>query len=224
MDSKSIPKNINTSNADYMEHNYVYLTYEKIAQHFSDTRFKIWNAPYEFISSLPAGSHVVEVGCGNGKNMIVRDDLHFDGCDLSKEFVKICQEKKLNVIEANNLNIPYKDNTYDFTLSVAVIHHLFTKENRLQAIKELIRITKPEGKIFIEVWAFEQGEKSKFNFKEHDLLVPFKDKVTREVLGERFYHMFTENELEELVQQIPNVEIIKKFYEKGNWGIIIKKL
>lgn len=41
------------------------------------------------------------------------------------------------------------------------------------------------------------------------------------ILQKRYYYMFRENELESL---IPDDCIIKnKFYEKGNWGIIIKK-
>ncbi len=45
-------------------------------------------------------------------------------------------------------------------MSVAVLHHLSTIERRQKAISELIRVTKPGGKIFIEVWAKEQNPKN----------------------------------------------------------------
>lgn len=47
----------------------------------------------------------------------------------------------------------------DYVISVAVIHHFSTEERRLEAINELVRITKPGGTILIYVWAFEQQQK-----------------------------------------------------------------
>ena len=223
MNTKFIPEKYNNKNATFMEHNFVFLTYEKIAQRFSDTRFKVWDGPAKFIINMKSKSRVVEVGCGNGKNMKLRNDLDFYGCDISKEFVKMCKNDNLNVIVGNNLNLPYESNFFDYTLSIAVIHHLYNENNRIKAINELFRITKPGGLLFIEVWAFEQGEESKFNFEKQDLLIPFKDKVTREILGERYYHLFSEFELENILKRKDNCEIIEKFAEKGNWCYIIKK-
>ena len=211
---------------------YVEKTYNTIANEFSHTRFSVWSNVADFINSFPYNSLCLEVGCGNGKNMCLRDDLIFHGCDVAEEFVKICKDKGLNVITANNLSLPYLDNTYDYLLSIAVIHHLASYENRKQSIKELIRVTKPDGQIFIEVWALEQGDGNKKLFQTQDVLVPFRNKHTREILGNRFYHVFIKNELQKIISDInrdykkinkPIVTIINEFYEKGNWGIIIQK-
>ena len=43
------------------------MTYSQIAEHFSDTRFKAWPRVSEFLASLPHGSILADVGCGNGK-------------------------------------------------------------------------------------------------------------------------------------------------------------
>ena len=48
-----------------------------------------------------------------------------------------------------------------------------------------------------------------------------KDKINDETYH-RFYHVFKSKELEELCD-FPNIEIEKSFYEKGNWGVILKK-
>ena len=163
--------------------------------------------------------------------MLLRNDLTFHGCDVAEEFVKICKNKQLNVITANNLSLPYQDNSYDYVLSIAVIHHFASYQHRKQAIKELIRVTKHSGEIFIEVWAFEQGKEGTKSFETQDVLVPFRNKHTREILGNRFYHVFIKNELQEIIQDInneltnsshtENIQIIEEFYEKGNWGIVI---
>ncbi len=39
----------------------------------------------------------------------------------------------------------------------------------------------------------------------------------------RFYHVFSEGELEDLCLQLPNVQVIKSYYDKGNWCVIIQK-
>jgi ubiquinone/menaquinone biosynthesis C-methylase UbiE len=43
----------------------------------------------------------------------------------------------------DTLRLPYRSDAFDVVLSIAVLHHLSTKERRLQALSELLRITKP---------------------------------------------------------------------------------
>lgn len=45
----------------------MYEVYEKIAPHFSNTRYKPWPKIADFLNGLEAGSIVADVGCGNGK-------------------------------------------------------------------------------------------------------------------------------------------------------------
>lgn len=213
---------------DYLDSNfeekYVYDTYNKIAYEFSNSRYKVWDSVNKFINELPKNSEVLEVGCGNGKNLLIRNDIIFKGCDISDEFVKICTSRNLDVIKDDITNLSFPNNIFDYTLSVAVIHHMVNEERRLKAISELIRITKPNGQIFIEVWAMEQDNDSRIKFNEQDNLIPFKNKHTGENLGNRFYHIFKKGELEKLINNFDNVKIINSFYEKGNWGVIIKKI
>ena len=61
------------------------------------------------------------------------------------------------------MNIPFTSNFVDHSISIAVIHHLQEKKERINAIQELIRITKSGGSILIYVWAFNQPENSKRN-------------------------------------------------------------
>jgi len=129
--------------------------------------------------------------------------------------------ENLNVIEGDILEIPFEDNQFDYTICIAVIHHLSTREKRIKAIEELKRVTKKGGQILILVWALEQEKESRRKFVEQDNMVDWKDKKGN-LLGKRYYYVFKENELETLVN---NSELIEKsFYEKGNWGVIINNL
>ena len=196
---------------------YVKNVYDTIATHFDNTRYRPWTCVENFLDTVPQGSSIGDIGCGNGKNMLYKKDCLNYGCDFSNQLVNICVKKNLNVIYGDVLNIPYRTESFDYTICIAVIHHLSTVEKRVKAIKELQRVTKKGGKILILVWAFEQETNSKRHFKRQDNFVDWKDKQ-QNLLGKRYYYVFKKNELESLVDK---KKIEKSFYEKGNWGIII---
>jgi alkylated DNA repair protein alkB family protein 8 len=69
------------------------------------------------------------------------------------------------------------------------------------------------------------------NFKHSDLLVPWKTKPTNEnnfstATYHRFYHVFEEGELENLIQESAVgkcISIEKSYYDQGNWCVIFMK-
>ena len=202
---------------NHLEEENVLNVYNEIAKEFDKTRYNIWESVNNFIKNFEPNSVIGDIGCGNGKNMLIRKDCDFLGCDFSNGMVEICKKKGLNVIEGNLLNIPFKDNYFDYTLCIAALHHLSTKDHRQKAVNELARITKKNGKILIVVWALEQPKNLRFKFNNQDSLIDWKNKKG-EILGKRFYHFFKKGELEELCK---DYNIINSYYEEGNWGIII---
>ena len=99
--------------------------YNKIAEYFDNTRYRPWSCVENFLDNLPKKSLIGDIGCGNGKNMLYKNnELLFKGCDFSIELVKIALKKGLNVIEGDILNLPYNDEEFDYTICIAVIHHL----------------------------------------------------------------------------------------------------
>jgi ubiquinone/menaquinone biosynthesis C-methylase UbiE len=56
----------------------------------------------------------------------------------------------------DNLNLPFRDESLDAVLSVAVIHHVATAERRVRALRELARVVRVGGRVMISVWAMEQ--------------------------------------------------------------------
>jgi site-specific DNA-methyltransferase (adenine-specific) len=204
-----------------IEDEHVKKVYNEISSEFDDTRYRPWSCVEKFLDNVPEGSIIGDIGCGNGKNMLYRNDCDNYGCDFSEKLVEICKNKNLNVIEGDILDIPFEDNSFDYTICIAVIHHLSTVEKRRKAITELQRVTKNNGKILILVWAFEQESDSRRKFTEQDNMVDWKDKKGN-LLGKRYYYVFKENELESLVDN-KNL-IIKNFYEKSNWGLILKNI
>lgn len=199
--------------------------YNNIAHDFSNTRTKynIWSSVRIFIDSLGMGSLVADIGCGNGKNMQLRpSELEYIGIDISDEMVIICQTHGFNVQHGDILSIPFVDNFVDACMSIAVIHHLDTREKRVNAIRELTRITKPGGKILIYVWAFEQPPESKRKFTSHDEMVSFtnKDGTTHY----RYYHLYVNDELVNDCLCVDGLKIITSKLEMGNYVVIAEKI
>lgn len=159
----------------------------------------------KFIKYILSTDSIVEIGCGNGKNMLRLKNLGYKfvkGCDKSEEFIGICKSNNLNVIDGNIIDLPYQNNEFDITLCIEVLHHLETIELRIKAIEELIRITKNGGLIFIVVNANQE-----FNIcSDTDLII-------KQVNCNLFYHLFNMYELTELFKNVNYCEKIYETYE-----------
>lgn len=56
----------------------------------------------------------------------------------------------------DNLALPFRDESFDAVLSIAVVHHFATTERRVGALRELARVLRIGGRLVITVWAMEQ--------------------------------------------------------------------
>ena len=91
--------------------------------------------------------------------------------------------KNLNVVYGDVLNLPFETDKFDYTICIAVLHHLSTLEKRKKAISELVRVTKPGSHILIMVWAIEQPEDSKRKFTKQENLVEWKGPLGNGIKG-----------------------------------------
>lgn len=206
-----------------MELNYVKNIYEEIANHFEQTRKGYyWNSIKNFISSIPANSFILDCGCGNGKHMLLRNDCYFTGFDFCNNSMKICKNKNLEILINDVKLIPIRNNLFEYTLCVAVLHHLESKSNRIQAINELSRVTKLNGYIYIQVWSSDVKKNKKFikiNDNNDYFITWF---VNKNKTIKRYYHLFEKEELINLCKEC-NLDICEIIYEFDNWIIIAKK-
>lgn len=93
-EAKIDPSNLLTQVATDMEKKHVYEVYEKIAPHFSNTRYKPWPKIKKYLEDLPVGSLNCDVGCGNGKYLGVnKNNVINIGTDRSFNLLEICRER-----------------------------------------------------------------------------------------------------------------------------------
>lgn len=232
-----------------MEQLYVHQIYDSIGHNFSSSRHSAWPNVKKFLADLPAGYHVLDAGCGNGKNMILRPDLNFIGCDTSQTLLDICKEKGLNVIKSNIVKLPFDDNHFDAIICVAVLHHLCTFERRKLAVEEFMRVLKPGGKLFIEVWAYEQNLTQKFIKISSDLNSDLTKNNNIKTLGnndsvhnnvenypeecdnyrDHDYFVTWQNKYKRYYHLFDETEMLEMFpgsqigFQKDNWYVIVNK-
>lgn len=218
-----------------METTHVHSVYSKINQHFSDTRFAIWNCVQNFLDDLPQNHLLgIDVGCGNGKYEKYASTLlrnrHIIACDVCPELLTIAATSnpasRTDFLQANGLTLPFADNSFDFAISIAVIHHLSTHEKRTQFLREIIRCTAPNAHILITAWAAEQPIKQKWqHLGNNDYLVPWTDKFTN-TTHQRYYHLFSRAYVDTLLADAEiaaTTHILNIKYERDNWCIVLQK-
>ncbi|KAJ1821676.1 tRNA methyltransferase, has a role in tRNA modification [Coemansia sp. RSA 2598] len=222
------PDNLALEEAD-KEQRYVHSVYNQIATHFSDTRFKPWPVIERFIAGLPAGSIGADVGCGNGKYLGLRTgDIFVMGTDRSESLVDICRQRQHECMVSDGLDLPYRDDAFDFAISIAVIHHFASQKRREMAARELLRILRPGGRVLVFAWAMEQNGRRKFEQGVQDVLVPWvvpgsRQKDGSERVYQRYYHLFREGELPALFQSVGGCAIEQVGYDRDNWYVVAVK-
>ena len=195
-----------------LEKNNVNQIYEVIAEHFNVTRVNKWSWIDNFLNTLQPNSLVLDLGCGNGRNMN-HYNIKFIGVDNCDKFVKICNEKGLNVINCNITKINLENEKVDAIICIAVFHHLSTEEHRIAALKEMKRLIKPGGKILLSVWSINQPEKTRKKFNNYGNNIVLWNSYGK--IFERYYYIFKLNEIKNLFQLV-GLTLLSYEYNYGN--------
>lgn len=123
---------------------------------------------------LKKGDRVLEVGAGTGIYSLglAKRGYQVDAIELVNDNLNILKSKitpamNINAIQGNALDLSmYEDNTFDMTLVLGPLYHLFKEEERDKVIEEAIRVTKSGGIIYYAFilsdltminWGFEKG-------------------------------------------------------------------
>lgn len=114
----------------------------------------------KLLSGLKKGSKVLDLACGSGRFSIEAAKLGFNvtGLDVTPEAVKAARARakknKLNnveFVEGDMTDLKFKDDTFDYIFCPRFsINAVATHEQRSKAVRQMLRVSKKEGKVFIE--------------------------------------------------------------------------
>lgn len=196
--------------------------YNKVAPFFSNTRKEMWGGFKTLAKYSKKGDKVLDLGCGNGRlyQILEEKQVDYTGTDQSTELLKIAQQKnpQLKFIEAEMTSLPFADNEFDIIYCIAVFHHLPDEESRVKALGEMKRVLRSGGLAVVvnwslvdSDWVWNKVKQGKYKYLDNnDFIIPWRD-GEGDILGERFYHGFTIEELKNLFEKV-NFIVKEQYY------------
>lgn len=105
---------------------------------------------------LRPGMRVLEIGAGTGRysHTLAQQGYAVDAVELVPHNIEIFKRntkpgENVNIRQGNAMELNFlNDNSYDITLLLGPMYHLYTEEDQKKALTEAIRVTKPDGVIF----------------------------------------------------------------------------
>lgn len=105
---------------------------------------------------LTPGMRVAEIGAATGRysHALAQEGYQVDAVELVEHNIRIFRQKTIEnepvtIRQGNAVDLSFfEDETYDITLLLGPMYHLFTVEEQLKALAEAIRITKKGGVVF----------------------------------------------------------------------------
>lgn len=128
-----------------------------------DSRLSFQHGSVEFLTTmhyidkfLRTGSRVLEVGAGTGRysHTLARQGYAVDAVELVEHNIEIFRrntqpDERISVTQGNAMDLSgIMDDQYDITLLLGPLYHLYSTEDKRQALSEAVRVTKKGGVIF----------------------------------------------------------------------------
>ncbi len=236
--------------------------YEPFAPDFDRTRSQPWAPLLKFLEKIEFGSLigqgdlVLDAGSGNGRHLTLPEFQEFQnfvvGADTSFQLLKMARKKpapakmkrKLHMVQADILALPFRSQVFDINLNIAVLHHIPSFKARANGLGEILRVVRGGGYIIGSLWRLWQ-KRFRIHFQEEllkhwqgnpehetefgDIDIGWKEASTGNTYP-RFYHLFTGLEFLRLVraqrQQIErkNAKLLGGANKRDNIFFLLKKL
>ena len=136
---------------------------EFYSEYDEDGRLRSKNGMVEYLTTmryvdkyLKPGMRILEIGAATGRysHALARNGYRVDAVELVEHNIDIFKantlpDEEVSIRQGNAKNLSFfPDNTFDITLLLGPMYHLFTTEDKLKAVSEAIRVTKKGGIVF----------------------------------------------------------------------------
>ena len=143
---------------DYLENYY--------SSYREDERLTVRHGQVEYLTTMKyirealnndKKKNVLEVGAGTGRYSVAlaREGYPVTAVELIRHNIEILRSKlsgdePITVTQGNAMDLSFlADNSYDLTLLLGPMYHLYTREDKVKALTEAVRVTKPGGTIMV---------------------------------------------------------------------------
>lgn len=210
-------------------------TYDAIADDFDSTRYKPWPDTIRFVKRFTAGQLVLDLGCGNGRDLrfLAEKGVKVIGLDISAGQLAVVRrrsERPPMLVRGDVACLPIVSEIADGAILVATLHHLTEPGDRLAALSEAHRCLKAGGCCLVGVWGAEQPrfkenirharEEFQGEWEEGDMLLDWKLPDGR--VFKRYYHLFSEKEFDGLLART-GFAVEERYGSADNHYAILRK-
>lgn len=133
--------------------------------------------------------------------------LDYTGLDISSRMIDqarrtYSESEHRRFVIGSATNLPFENSCFDAVFSVAVFHHMATRDERNQFAREVYRVLRPGGVVWMTNWNFLRPDMIPLiarhmprwifhgNLKWGDVIVPWGAHQSA-----RFYHVLTHNSI-----------------------------
>ncbi len=100
---------------------------------------------------------ILEVGAGTGRYSVAlaKEGYSVTALELVEHNLDVLKSKldgtePITAVQGNALDLSaFRDNSFDLTMLLGPMYHLYTLEDKIQALSEAVRVTKPGGYILV---------------------------------------------------------------------------
>ena len=100
---------------------------------------------------------ILEVGAGTGiySVALAKEGYSVTALELVEHNLDVLKSKldgtePITAVQGNALDLSaFRDNSFDLTMLLGPMYHLYTLEDKIQALSEAVRVTKPGGYILV---------------------------------------------------------------------------
>ena len=192
-----------------------------------DGRLRSKHGMVEFLTTmryvqkyLRPGMRILEIGAATGRysHSLARDGYRVDAVELLEHNIEVFRkntlpEETVTITQGDARDLSaFETETYDITLLLGPLYHLFTREDKLQALSEAIRVTKKGGVVFA---AYCMGDASVLSYgfikgKVHEIIEKcMLDPVTFDTFSNPWdiFELYRKEDIDDLRRQFPVTQL-----------------
>lgn len=194
-------------------------TYDRIADHFAETREYPWPEVESFLDGRSRVPVALDLGCGNGRHaeLLAERADRVVAVDASRGVLETARERAADrgfdaaLVQADAARVPLRDSSVGLATYVATLHHLPTGAARRASLDELARVLAPDGRALVSAWstAHDRFDREASFDTTVDWTLPGGETVGR------FYHVYAPEEFEAEVEA-SRLELVSFEVSSGN--------